>query len=120
MPRLLLDTNMPRGMRSLLSGHDVKTARQMGWETLTNGDLLAAAEAAGFDAMVTADRNIPYQQNLSGRKIALIELSTSHWETIRDNIDEVRVAISAAMPGSYTAIRLPRPLLVRRPWPPDD
>jgi hypothetical protein len=57
MRRLLLDANMPRGLRALLRDYEVRTAGQMGWGQLTNGELLAAAEVAGFDAMITADRN---------------------------------------------------------------
>ena len=118
MRRLLLDANMPRGLRALLPDDEVRTARQMGWDRLTNGELLAAAEGAGFDAMITADRNIRYQQNLVGRKIALIELTTTHWETIRDNFPEVKAAITDARVGSYAMVRLPRPSRVRRPYPP--
>ena len=86
----------------------------MGWSTLTNGDLLAAAEAAGFDAMTTADRNIRYQQNLTGRRIASIELTTSHWETIPDNFADILAAVEAATLGSYTTLTLPRPPKRRR------
>jgi hypothetical protein len=86
MSRLLLDANMPHGLRPLLSAHDVETAYHMGWGRLTNGHLLAAAEAGSFKVFITADRNIRYQQNLAGRQISIIELSTTHWETIRDNI----------------------------------
>jgi hypothetical protein len=118
MPRILFDANMPRGLRTLLSDCEVQTARQMGWDRLTNGDLLAEAERAGFDVMITADRNLRYQQNLVGRMIALIELSTSHWETIRDNFSMVNAAVAGATVGSYTVIGLPRPPRVRRPYPP--
>jgi hypothetical protein len=118
MRRLLLDANMPRGLRVLLPDYEVWTARQMGWDRLTNGELLAAAEGAGFDAMITADRNIRYQQNLAGRKIALIELTTTHWETIRDNVGELTAAIKDAKVGGYAMVRLPRPPRVRRAYPP--
>jgi hypothetical protein len=118
MRRILFDTNMPRGLRALLSGYAVHTADQMGWDKLVNGDLLAAAESASFDMPITADRNIRYQRNLSGRKIALIELTTSHWPTIRDNIPDVRSAVEQARAGSYTVVPLPRPAKVRRPYPP--
>jgi hypothetical protein len=118
MRRLLLDANMPRGLRALLADYEVRTARQMGWDRLTNGELLAAAEAAGFDAMITADRNIRYQQNLVGRKIALIELTTTRWETIRDSFLELQAAIMDAKVGSYAMVGLPRPPRVRRPYPP--
>jgi len=91
---------MPRGLRALLLDYGAQTARQMGWDRLTNGDLLAAGESAGFAAMITADRNIRYQQNLAGRKIAVIELTTTHWETIRDNAPDVLAAVADAKDGS--------------------
>jgi hypothetical protein len=118
MPRILLDTNMPRGLQALLTGHDVQTARHMGWDRLTNGDLLAAAENAGFDVMSTADRNIPHQQNLANRRIALIELTTTHWETIRDNVADVSAAVAQAAEGGYGLVKMPRPPQLRRPFPP--
>jgi hypothetical protein len=83
MSRLLLDANMPRGLRAILSHHEVWTAHQMGWDRLENGELLLAAEAAGFDAMITADQNIRYQQNLSERLLALVVLATNHWPTLQ-------------------------------------
>jgi hypothetical protein len=118
MRRILLDANMPRGLRGLLPDHDVQTARQMGWDRLTNGDLLSAAESAGFDATITADRNIRHQQNLAGRKIALIELTTTHRETIRDNFADVLAAVAEVRQGSYVIVALPMPTRVRRPYPP--
>ena len=118
MSRLLLDANMPHGLRPLLSAHDVETAYHMGWGRLTNGHLLAAAEAGGFEVFITADRNIRYQQNLAGRQISIIELSTTHWETIRDNITSLAEAIENSTPGSYLTVTLPRPPKRRRPFNP--
>jgi hypothetical protein len=68
---ILFDHVTPRGIARILSGHTVITAKDRGWDTLSNGDLLAAAERAGFDVVVTADKNMGYQQNLEGRRIAL-------------------------------------------------
>ena len=82
MPRLLLDANMPIGLRTVLIGHEVITAFEAKWNALTNGALIAAAEAAGFDMRVTGDQNLPHQQNLSNRKLSLLVLSTNHWPTI--------------------------------------
>jgi hypothetical protein len=118
MSRLLLDANMPHGLRPFLSAHDVETAYHMGWGRLTNGHLLAAAEAGSFKVFITADRNIRYQQNLAGRQISIIELSTTHWETIRDNIASLVEAIESSTPGSYLTITLPRPPKRRRPFNP--
>jgi predicted nuclease of predicted toxin-antitoxin system len=117
MSRLLLDENMPKGLRTLLAGHTVETAYQMGWGGLTNGDLLAVAETAGFDAMLTADNNIQYQRNLAGRRLALIVLSTNNWPVIRASAPAVRAAVDHAQAGSYIAVQLDRPALRRRPAP---
>jgi hypothetical protein len=84
-------------------------------DKLANGELLAAAEGAGFDAMITADRDIRYQQSLAGRKIALTAI---HWETIRDNFPEVRAAIKDAKVGNYAMVRVAQAAWVRRTYPP--
>jgi hypothetical protein len=67
--------------------------------------------------MITADRNIRYQQNMSGRTIALIEVTTTHWETIRDNAASLRNAIETSQPGSYVMVGLPKPPRRRRVYP---
>ena len=69
--RVLFDNGTPRGVASVLTNHTVEEARAHGWDTLQNGELLDAAEAAGFDVFVTTDRNTRFQQNLAGRKIAI-------------------------------------------------
>lgn len=73
---ILFDHGTPRGIARFLPGHTVTRARERGWDTLSNGDLLAEAERAGFDVFLTADKNIRYQQNLSGPKIAVVVPST--------------------------------------------
>ena len=75
--KVLFDVNMPRPLRLELPGHEIITAQVMGWDRLVNGDLLAAAEQNGFEAMVTADKNLSYQQNLSDRKIAIVVLPSN-------------------------------------------
>jgi hypothetical protein len=70
--RVLFHQATPVPIRSYLEGHEIRTASQEGWGTLKNGELLAAAEAAGFDVLVTTDKNIRYQQDLSQRKIAIV------------------------------------------------
>jgi hypothetical protein len=72
MSRILLDQNVPRGLRQHLRGHDVETAAHRSWGTLANGELIAAAEAAGFQFLITADQNLRYQQNIAGRVIAIV------------------------------------------------
>jgi predicted nuclease of predicted toxin-antitoxin system len=75
--RILLDENIPRGLRRILQGHDVRTASEMGWASIANGQLLDEAEKAGFEALVTSDQNFVFQQNLVGRNIAVVVLSTN-------------------------------------------
>ncbi len=76
--RILFDKNVPVGVRRLLPGHEVRTFPQMQWHPqLENGELLKAGEASGFDVMVTSDQNIRYQQDLSGRRLALVVLGSN-------------------------------------------
>src|SRR5664279_5586809 len=117
MLRILLDENIPIGLKSLLGAFDVRTADEMGWAGITNGRLLDTAEGAGFQVMVTADRNIRAQQRLAGRAIALVVTSTNHWDTIKDNFAAVISACENAAEGTYTVVQLPRPPRRRRPPP---
>ena len=71
--RLLLDESLPRPLADLLVGHDVRTVPQMGWACLGNGALLRQA-AAEFHAVLTADQNIEFQQNLKTLPIAVVVL----------------------------------------------
>ena len=113
--RILLDQNTPRAVARLLPGHEVRPAADEGWQELTNGELLKAAEEAGFVALVTADKNIRYQQNLTGRQIALVVLSTNTWEVLRDNGGLITAAVNRVQAGSYEEVGFPRPPLRRRP-----
>lgn len=76
--RILFDQGTPAPLRDHLPGHSVATAYEKGWSALQNGELLAKAEAA-FDVLVTTDRNLHHQQNLAGRKIAILVLPTTSW-----------------------------------------
>lgn len=80
---ILFDHVTHAGIARFLSGHTVTKVKDRGWDTLTNGDLLAEAELAGFDVLVTADKNMRYQQNLRGRRIAIVVLSTPQWPVVR-------------------------------------
>lgn len=115
--RLILDQNFPKRVASALIGHSFKTAYDMGWATLTNGDLLTAAEKAGFDVMLTADQRIRYQQNLQDRRIALVVVSLNSKTVLLQHLSLVQAAIDRAGPGGYEDVEIPRPTLVRNPWP---
>jgi hypothetical protein len=107
--RVLFDQATPVPIRSFLQGHTVSTAAGEGWDRLQNGELLNAAEAAGFDVFVTADKNIRYQQNLAGRRIAIIVLGRQQWPELRPHVQLVVAAVNAAAPGSYVQVEIPRP-----------
>lgn len=109
MPFILLDKNIPWGLRRNLVGHTIRTTDDEGWSTLTNGDLLEAAEQAGFDVMITADTRIRYQQNLGARRLALVVLSTPAWPVVKSHVSQIQAAIDTATPGSYQEIRLAGP-----------
>lgn len=72
-----------------------------------DGVLLDAAEAAGFELFVTADKNIRYQQNLTGRKIAIVVLGNAQWPILRRHVERVVAAVNAATPGSYAEVDVP-------------
>ena len=96
--RVLFDQATPVPIRAYLEGHDVRTTAQQGWDTLKNGELLAAAEADGFDVLLTTDKNMPYQQNLAGRRIAVVVLGVQQWPSLRAHVQRVVEAIKAAVP----------------------
>jgi len=64
------------------------------------------AEQAGFDVFVTADKNMRYQQNLKGRTIAIVVLSTPQWPVVRLHLGRIAAAVNAAMPGSYVEVEI--------------
>ena len=105
--RVLFDNGTPRGVASALPGHTVEEARSHGWDTLRNGELLDAAEAAGFDVFLTTDRNIRYQQNLTGRKIAIVVLGVGRWTLIKRSLPAIVAAVTASTPGSFAEIEIP-------------
>lgn len=105
--RVLFDNGTPRGVAAALSSHIVEEARSRGWDTLRNGELLDAAEAAGFDVFVTTDRNIRYQQKLTGRRIAIVVLGSGRWRLIRNKLREIAAAVAKATPGGLTEVEIP-------------
>ena len=105
---VLFDHGAPKGVARALVGHTVITAKARGWERLTNGSLLKAAEDAAVDVLFTTDQRIRYQQNLDGRRIALVVLTgTTKWSRVRLHLDRITVSVDNAAPGSYTEIAIP-------------
>jgi hypothetical protein len=104
--RVLFDHGTPAPLISFLVGHTVTKAKDRGWDTLGNGDLLTVAEESGFDLLLTADKNIRYQQNLEGRRIALGVLSTPRWPVVKLHVDKVVAAVTSATLGSYFEVEI--------------
>jgi hypothetical protein len=105
--RVLFDQSTPAPLRVHLPGHVVTEAREREWDRLVNGVLLDAAEAAGFEVFVTADKNMRYQQNLTGRRIAIIVIGNAQWRVLQHYVGRVVLAVDAAAPGSYVEVQIP-------------
>jgi len=102
--RILFDHNVPLPLRHSLRSHAVETAGERGWQHLTNGELLDAAEAEGFDILLTADKGFQHQLNLKGRRTAVIILSRGNWPDVKVNIPMILVAIGNAKGGTSTLV----------------
>lgn len=104
--RLLLDESLPRKLGRELSPHAVRTVAQMGWAGITNGALLRKAAAEGFDALLTADRNLEYQQNLSSISIAVVILiaKSNRAHDLLPLVPEILSALTAARPGEVIRV----------------
>jgi predicted nuclease of predicted toxin-antitoxin system len=105
--RILFDQSTPAPLRAHLPTHVVTEARDLGWDRLVNGELLNRAEAAEFEVFITADKNLRYQQNLTGRKIAIVVIGNAQWRVLRNYVDRVVSAVQSCTPGSYTEVDIP-------------
>ncbi|MBL8237487.1 MAG: hypothetical protein JNM66_08725 [Bryobacterales bacterium] len=103
--KILLDESAPHKLRLLVdSRHTVLTTWFRGWSGLKNGALLMAAEEDGFDLLITADQELSYQQNLAGRRIAILVLSTINWGVIRERTTDITAAIESIPSGGYLIV----------------
>jgi hypothetical protein len=106
--RILFDHGTPKGLIRALSGHTVITAQSRGWDRLTDGALLDAAEQAAIELLVTTDRRMRHQQNLARRQIALVVLTgTTKWSRVRLHLERISAAVNAATPGRYIEVEIP-------------
>jgi predicted nuclease of predicted toxin-antitoxin system len=106
--RILFDQGTPAPLRDYLSGHSVQTAFERGWSTLSNGELLAKAETE-FDLLVTTDRNLRGQQNMSGRKLAILVLPTTNWMRLRTVALKIAEFARTVQPGEIKEFPLQQP-----------
>ncbi len=105
--RILFDHGTPSGIAGALPGHDITEAIDRGWNRISNGELLKVAENAGFDVLLTTDKRIRYQQNLTGRKIAIVVLRNSTWRIVRLYLDRIALVVAETTPGSYAEVDIP-------------
>jgi predicted nuclease of predicted toxin-antitoxin system len=102
--KVLLDECVPVQVRHALPAHEVTSVSKLGWGSISNGDLLDAAERAGFELFIIADKNLRYQQNLTGRRIAILELWTNHRPTLERHFERIRAAAEHVSPGEYLVL----------------
>jgi hypothetical protein len=82
-------------------------AKDAGWDKLVNGELLKAAEEAGFEVLLTTDKNMAAQQNLKSRAIAIVVLGNSQWRIVQRHVRKIAPTVNAATPGSYSEVDIP-------------
>jgi predicted nucleic acid-binding protein len=107
--KILFDQGVPKPLQAHLSNHEVQRAFQLGWADKKNGELLALAEAAGFELLVTTDQNLLYQQNLRQRRIGIFILGRGNWPEIKLHADQIATAINAAKPPDIYFFKIEPP-----------
>jgi predicted nuclease of predicted toxin-antitoxin system len=104
--KILLDECVPWPLHKFLTGHECSTAQQHGWGGIKNGDLLQLAEKE-FNLFITSDQNIRYQQNLAGRQIAILELSTNDYRRIKAAAELIQSAVATIQPREFRCLEIP-------------
>ena len=102
--KVLLDENLDHALRKLLAPHDVVTVAYIGWTGLKNGELLRTAEDNGVDVLLTGDGTLNYEQNLAGRRLAIVALSAIQLPIIKKHLPRIIAAIDSAAPGSFQEV----------------
>lgn len=102
--KVLLDENLPHRLRKNAGSHKVFTVSYKGWAGLKNGELLRTAEENGIEVFVTGDQTLNYEQNLTGRQIAIVVLSSIDWHILKDSLPKIIAAIDNAAPGSFQRV----------------
>ena len=102
--KILFDHGTPAPLRNHLREHSVDRSAERGWELLENGELIRKAEEEGYEVIVTTDQNMRYQQNLTGRKLAIVVLLSTAWPRVQHRTEEIRTAIEEIRPGELREI----------------
>ena len=101
--KIILDENIPKYLKFMLSQYDVSTVQEQGWSGISNGDLISRIEGS-FDIFITADKNLKYQQNLINQKIAIIQLYTNRLPLLKSMESRIIQEIQYIKPGQYIKI----------------
>ena len=104
--KILFDHGTPAPLRRDLHGHTVDTAAEKGWDSLLNGELLDRAEQEGYEALITTDQSMRHQQNLAGRRLAIIVLLRTAWPYVRLRIEDIRAAVAEVQPGELKEVSI--------------
>ncbi len=102
--KVLLDENLAHRLRTNLGAHEIFTVRYKGWAGLKNGELLRTAENQGIEVFLTGDQTLAYEQNLAGRAIAIVALSSVEWEILRQYLPLIISALDRAHPGTFQTV----------------
>jgi predicted nuclease of predicted toxin-antitoxin system len=105
--KILFDNGTPKPIARVLTGRAITYARRIGRHELQNGELIQKAEEAGYEVLLSTDKNIQYQQNLSGRKIAPVVLGNQQWPLVKLHLEKIAAAVNAATPGSFVEVEIP-------------
>ena len=103
--KILLDECTPHVLKKLLTGFEINTVQDQGWSGITNGALIRLAEAQ-FDVLITSDQNLRYQQNLTNRQLAIIQLPTNQVPLVRELAPQVQATLEIIKAGEFVAIAL--------------
>ena len=102
--KILFDQGTPVPLRQHLAGHLVDTASELGWSGLSNGDQVENAVQEGYEILITTDQNMRYQQNLTGRRLAVVVLLSTAWPNIQLRIEEIRTVLDETRPGEFREV----------------
>lgn len=102
--KILFDQGTPVPLRRYLPEHTIDTAYERGWSELSNGNLLAMAEQDNYELLITTDRNLRYQQNLTDRQIAIVVLLSTSWPRIQQQTDRIQSVVDGIQAGEYQEV----------------
>jgi len=102
--RVLLDVNLDCRLRTSLGERQAFPTSRLGWSGWKNGKLLDVAEANGFNVLLTGERTLYFEQDLTARRLAILEWSSVEWRILKDRLPEIVAAIDAAKPGLFQRV----------------